>query len=172
MDFKALAGKRYSCRKYSPEVPNREILDELLETVRLAPSAVNFQPWKFIVIREKTLLEKIKLCYGSAWIQSAPVIIAACVNRDEAWTREDGKNHADIDAAIAIDHLTLAAAEKELGTCWVCKFDAREAESILDLPHHWEVVALIPIGYPRDDQPSARHQQRKSLDEIRSFDGF
>ena len=171
MDFLTLARNRYSCRNFKPDAPSREVITEIMEAVRLAPSAVNFQPWKFVVIKEKELLEKIKLSYGSAWIQSAPMVIAACGNHDEAWTREDGKNHADVDVAIAVDHLTLAATEKGLGTCWVCKFDAREAAELLEMAPLWEVVALIPIGYPMEEHPSKRHSQRKELDEIVTFIG-
>lgn len=90
----------------------------------------------------------------------------ACANHAEAWHRQnDGKDHADIDTAIAIDHLTLAAAEQGLGTCWVCNFDARQCAEILGLSAEFEPVALIPLGYAADDG-CAQQKKRKSNEEL------
>lgn len=72
-----------------------------------------------------------------------------CENRNEAWTRRyDDKNHADIDVAIAIEHLCLAAAEQGLGTCWVCNFRVQLCRELFSLPDEWYPAAIIPVGYP------------------------
>ena len=173
MDFLTLAKKRFSCRKYTSKVPEDAILKEVLDAARVAPSAVNFQPWHFVVVRSEPLLEAIKSCYKREWIKSAPVVIVACGNHKESWKRDDGKDHCDIDLSIAIDHITLAATDKDLGTCWICKFDSKRAGEILALPAHWEAIAMIPIGYPDTAPDADRHQSlRKKLDDIVSFDEF
>ena len=173
MDFTTLAKHRYSCRNYKEEKPSGEILDEVLNAARLAPSAKNLQPWKFIVVDDETVLQDVKATYGRTWIESAPVVIAVCGDHGSAWIRDDGKDHTDVDVAIIIDHLTLAATDKGLATCWICKFDARAAEAVLGVPEPWEVIALIPIGFPADEVDPDRHSmKRKKLGEIVKYNRF
>ena len=173
MDFSTLAKTRFSCRKYLPEMPSDQLISDVLEIARVAPSAANFQPWKFIVLNEKSILDKVKSTYGRPWLSSAPMIIVACGNHQSSWKRDDGKDHCDIDLAIAIDHITLAATSLGLATCWICKFDAKMAAGILELPPNWEAVALIPIGFPDGDPDTERHEKlRKPLDEIVSWNLF
>ena len=74
----------------------------------------------------------------------------ASVLHDEEWVRGDGKHHGDIDVAIAVEHLCLAAAEQGLGTCWVCNFDVERCKRVLSLAANEEPTVLIPIGYPAD----------------------
>ncbi len=80
-----------------------------------------------------------------------------------AWTRSDGKNHADIDCAIAMDHMILAATDLGLGTCWICAFNPDEAKSVLKLPENVEPVAFTPVGYPAD---SPKTKKRKNLADL------
>ncbi|MBN2175850.1 MAG: nitroreductase family protein [Bacteroidales bacterium] len=171
MDFLELAKSRYSVRKYKPDsVPEQDLL-YVLEAGRVAPSAVNYQPWHFLVIREKENLEKIHSLYHREWFRQAPVVIIILANHHASWKRADGKDHADIDIAIAADHLTLAAADRSLGTCWICNFDKQKTVEVLKLPDHLEPVAFLPLGYPADSTDTNRHQQkRKPLDHIVSWE--
>lgn len=124
MNFLELVKARYSVRNYEERPIEQNKLDYIMECVRLAPSAVNFQPWKFAVITEKKLLEALKSAYPREWIKTAPCIIVACGDHNVAWHRKlDNKDHTDVDVSIAVEHLCLAAAEQGLGTCWVCNFD-------------------------------------------------
>lgn len=143
---------------------------QLLEAARLAPSAVNYQPWHLIVVTDDELREKISRGYSREWFAKAPVVIVACGDHQKSWKRRDGKDHCDVDVAIAVDHLTLAAAELDLGTCWVCAFDAHLVHSVLDLPENLEAVALIPMGYPQDEQ--IPQKKRKDLTELVSWNGY
>lgn len=155
------------------EIPSDQLLMQVLEAARIAPSAANLQPWHFVVVKDETLLVEIKSCYKREWLQSAPAVIVACGNHADSWKRDDGKDHCDIDLAIAIDHLTLAATENGLGTCWICKFDAKRTADILQLPEHWEAIALIPIGFPDAEPDPERHDKlRKKPDQIVSFNEF
>ncbi len=169
MNFLDLVKKRYSVRSFDQREIEKEKLDYIMECVRLAPSAVNFQPWRFVVISDNETLDAVKSTYKREWIQTAPYIIVACANHDESWhRRSDNKDHADIDVAIAIEHLCLAAAEQELGTCWVCNFDAELCRGVMSLPSNIEPVALIPIGYPADGA-EVPEKKRKTMMEITSI---
>ncbi len=166
--FRQLVEKRYSCRNFSSQMIEKEKLESIFDVVRLAPSACNLQPWQFMVVTRAEILTKLYECYYRDWFRTAPCCIVVLGNHEQAWHRpNDGKDHCDIDLAIAIDHLTLAATDNGLGTCWVCNFDALKCAEILELPHHLEAVALIPIGYPAEN--SIPEKKRKSLDEIVQF---
>lgn len=169
MNLLDLVKQRYSVRSYSDRPIEPEKMDYIFECVRLAPSAVNFQPWSFRVIDKEhhpELLEAVKASYPREWVRTAGCIIVACSDHSRSWHRAgDGKDHADIDIAIAVEHLCLAAAEQGLGTCWVCNFDAPRVHEALHLPETWEPAVLIPIGYPATAE--VPEKKRKSLDEIR-----
>ena len=165
MNFLELVKARHSVRSYVERPIEQSKLDYILECVRLAPSAVNFQPWKFSVVTEKNLLDALKSTYPREWIKTAPCIIVACGDHDVAWHRKlDNKDHTDVDIAIAVEHLCLAATEQGLGTCWVCNFDVPRCKEILGLPGNMEPIALIPIGYAAtQDVPE---KTRKPLQDI------
>lgn len=171
-DFLTIAKKRYSCRHYDTEhIVTDADVDRVLEAARIAPSACNRQPWRFIVVRDAgrraALLAKSRPAFNEA-----PVLIAAVGLHDRAWVRPaDHKDHTDIDMAIAVQQICLQAADMGLATCWICSFDAEAAHSILNLPEHAECVALIPLGYPLDYE-NPTHDQRLSLDEIRRCETF
>ncbi len=164
MNFLDLVKARYSVRQYEARPVEAEKLDYIMECVRLAPSAVNFQPWRFRIVTDAETLAKLQKCYKRDWLSTAPCIIVACSNHEESWHRRlDGKDHADIDISIAVEHICLAATEQGLGTCWVCNFDAAQCHEALGLPENLEVAALVPVGYAAD-QPTEK--KRKALDEI------
>jgi nitroreductase len=152
----------------------REKLLTVLEAARIAPSAVNYQPWLFIVLEHETELAKIRECYSRDWFADVPLVIVCCCDHRQSWKRKrDGKDHGDIDLAIAVDHMTLAAASVGLATCWVCNFDADAAAAALDLPKEVEPAVLLPIGYPVDECYPDRHKEaRKPLREIVRWSGL
>jgi nitroreductase len=163
MNFLELSGSRYSCRAYQSRAVEPEKLDYILQCVRLAPSAVNRQPWRFHIITSADERLKLQECYNREWFRSAPLYLIASVMHDEEWVRADGKRHGDIDIAIAVEHLCLAATEQGLGTCWVCNFDAEACRTLFHLPENEEPAVLIPLGYPADER---KEKVRKSLEEI------
>ena len=135
MNFLDLVKARYSVRSYRPQAVEREKVEYLLECARLAPSAVNFQPWRFFVVASDACREALRRCYHREWFAEAPLCIAVCVDESVSWKRKsDGHDHADIDAAIAAEHICLAAAEQGLGSCWVCNFDVPLCREALELP--------------------------------------
>ena len=163
MNLQELIKSRYSCRSYQPASVEPAKLDYIMECVRLAPSAVNKQPWRFRIVSSDEDKAKLQRCYARTWFNSAPMYIIASLVHDEEWVRSDGKAHGNIDVAIAVEHLCLAAAEQGLGTCWVCNFDALLCSQLFSYAEGEEPVVLIPIGYPADE---AKPKVRKELNEI------
>lgn len=165
-DFMELVRQRSSVRRYSERPVEREKIELLLESARLAPSAVNFQPWKFIVITSTEGKEALCQSYTNDWFRTASVYIVACGNHAVSWHRRfDTKDHCDIDVAIAVEHICLCAAAQGLGTCWVCNFDPVKLGEYLALPEGWEPVAIIPVGYPEGDG-AVRPKNRKTIEDV------
>ena len=163
MNFLELSKNRYSCRNYQDLPVEKEKLDYVMECVRLAPSAVNKQPWLFRIISEESEKTQLLKCYRRDWLATAPMYIVASILHDEEWVRFDKKPHGNIDIAIAVEHLCLAATEQGLATCWVCNFDATLFKELFGLPKTEEPAVIIPIGYPDDTAPE---KKRKPMEEI------
>ncbi len=167
MNFQELVRDRYSVRSFHDHPVEEKKLRKVLETARLAPSACNFQPWVFIVVKKNR--KKLKPGYDKDWFLSAPVVIVVCCDRQKAWIRSDGKKYGDVDVAIAMDHLSLQAAELGLGTCWVGAFNEEKVREALNLPFHLEPVIMTPLGYP-NQQP--REKSRRSFEEVVKWEKF
>ena len=165
MDFLELTKKRFSARNYKSDVVEQEKLDYIIECARFAPSAVNYQPWHFLIIKSEEQRLKVQQCYNREWFADAPVYIVVCLDRSIAGVRKsDNKNHADIDAAIATEHICLAAAALGLGSCWVCNFDVEMLKSHFQLPPEKYPVAIVSVGYVNE---LPKHSStRKPVDEI------
>jgi nitroreductase len=167
--FLETARNRYSCRNYDSRPVEAGKLDQVLEAGRIAPSAVNFQPWHFFVIQGDAALERVHRVYHREWFRTAPCVIIICGDHRSSWKRRDGKDHCDIDVAIAADHMTLQATDLGLATCWICNFDPVATRELLQLPGHLEPMVILPLGYPLDQADPYRHtEKRKSLSEITS----
>jgi nitroreductase len=167
MSFSELVERRYSVRGYQDREVEKDKLLQILEAARLAPSAVNFQPVHLYVLQDKSEQDKIYEVYGRDWFKEAPVIIAICGDHAKSWKRKDGKDHCDIDAAIVVDHMTLAATELGLGTCWICAFDAKRCHEIMALPENLEVITLLTIGYASVEPPTLK--KRISMEEFVTY---
>jgi nitroreductase len=171
MTFLELAKNRFSVRSYKTKAVAEEDLNYVLEAGRIAPSAVNYQPWKFLVIKEKENLKKLHALYHRDWFKQAPLVIILLADHNEAWKRADGKDHADIDISIAADHMTLAATDRGLGTCWVCNFDKQKTIDHFNLPDHLEPAIFLPLGYPNVETDPERHDsKRKPMQDIVWFE--
>lgn len=162
----ALMADRYSCREYEPTPVTDSEIRAVIEGARLAPSAVNRQPWTFVVLRTPEERQRAIDAYSHRpFLRQAPAIIVAVGLHDEAWHRgADGKDHTDIDVAIATEHVCLAATALGLATCWVCNFDPDILRSRLELPDNAEPVVIIPLGRPASGE--VPEKTRKPLDQI------
>jgi nitroreductase len=168
MDVMEAIAKRQSVRRYLDKEIPLELLDELLEAARLAPSASNKQDWKFVVVRDSAIREQVAGAAGQPFIGTAPVIVAGVSINPGRIMSCDVPAYA-VDLAIAMTNITLLATARGLGTCWIGAFDQKRVKQILGIPPEFKVVQLMPVGYP-DDSP--RPKMRKSKDEIVSFDRY
>jgi nitroreductase len=178
MDVIECIRKRRSVRKYKSDAIPAAVLREMLEVMRLAPSAANRQPWKFLVVQDKEKRQQmVEICGGQKFLSEAPVVIIGCGYPDSAWHGMGGDKSAssvDVDLAIALDHLTLAAASRGLGTCWVGAFRESCLKQLFGIPEEVKIVALTPLGYPAEE--NAFHEidasRRKPLEAIVCYERF
>ena len=163
MEFSDLIQQRYSTRAYKSLPVPEDALQRVLEAARMAPTAANRQPFQLVVVHTAGREAELARIYANAWFTQAPIVICACSMPGQAWKRRDGKNYADVDVAIAMDHLILAAANEGLGTCWIGAFDPAAAREVLGLPEDVEPVVFTPLGYPADQRQAKR---RRPLDAL------
>jgi nitroreductase len=165
MEVFEIIRKRRSIRLYEKKPVEKKKLHRILEAGRLAPSASNRQPWRFIVVTDDKVKEKLRAAYDKEWFVSAPVIIIGCAVPEEAWMRIDGQEYWMVDVAIAMQNMILTATELGLGTCWIADFsDEKAIQKALNLPSNIRVVAMTPLGHPAEEKHPVR--DRKPLTEI------
>ncbi len=171
MDVHEAITSRRSIRKYKPTPIPEEKLLKVLKATRLAPSFENSQPWKFIIVRNEDLKRQLgQACSNSKFILEAPIIIVACAFPDDAFGLMGGyMNSFPVDVAVAVDHLTLAAVNEGLGTCWIGNFKEEKVQKALSIPEDVRVVAITPLGFP-DEEPES--SGRKPLEEIICYNKF
>ncbi len=156
---------RKSVRSFSDRTIPQSTLEEILDSARLAPSASNKQDWVFIVVEEPSKQEELAAATsGQGFIKQAPVILAG-VATDPDYRMRNGLSSGAVDLAIALDHITLKAVEEGIGTCWIGAFHQDQAKQVLDIPNEYQIVALMPLGYPSTEL-AEREKARKDLEEI------
>ena len=178
--FIALVKARRSVRRYDARPVSDEDIIAIAEAARLAPSADNVQPWRFIVVRDPAVREKLiqeafsGINAHSRRLASAPVFIVICAEKTimhAAARMAQGMSYPQIDCGIAGEHLVLAAAERGLGTCWIGLFNRRKTRKLLGIPPRVELISLIALGHP-EDSLSARPKGRKPLASMLWLDGW
>jgi len=164
-NFYELFERRKSVREFQDRVIEPDVLERLLMTLRRAQSAANRQPWRFIVIEKKDRAE-LNEALTKEGFRGAPVIIAACAEPKEAWIRKPDKvNYAWVDVTIAVTEMICAATAEGLGTCWIASLEPARVKEILRIPDGIEIVALIAIGWPKEELKK-EEKARKPLEEI------
>lgn len=180
MDFFSLTQKRESVRGYLDRKVEREKIIKIVETARLAPSACNAQPWKFVVVDDEEIRgELARKLYDpriglNKFALTAPVFIVI-VGEKRNLTSKMGelikkKDYTSMDIGIASEHICLAATELNLGTCMMGWFEERGIKKLLNIPMSKDVHLVISLGYFEDKAP--RTKVRKSIDEIVSFNEY
>ena len=166
---------RRSIRKYKNTPVDKDIIDKLLDSARLAPSGNNTQPWHFIVITDERIKEEVaKHANNQKWMLTAPVFIA-CVADIRSRIKDDRQIEIDEessflevkqiirDTSIASEHIVLEAIAQNLGTCWVAWFTQKEMRAVLGIPEDKYLLSILTVGYPDENPPQ---RPRKSLEEI------
>jgi nitroreductase len=180
VNFIDLVKLRQSVRAYDDQPVEHEILERCVEAARLAPSASNSQPWKFIIIDEPVLKDKIaRETYNSVvsfnkFALQAPVMVVIVIERASVITqigeRVKKREWTTIDIGIAAEHFCLRAAEEGLGTCMLGWFNEKRIKEILKISPKRTVALLITAGYPKT--PEIREKKRKSLKEIMMYNKY
>lgn len=178
MEFFEVVARRHSVRTYTAELVPDDLITRCLEAARLAPSWRNNQCWRFVVVRDRAVIDRIAglRVYGypiNSWLRSAPTVIVACAEPSESGKHADLPYWA-VDTAIAMEHIVLAATALGLGTCWVGGFDEQDLRQLIGAPDRIRVVAYTPLGYPagqeglmgRAVKAVARSHARKALEKI------
>lgn len=150
MDLFETIRNRRSIRKYNDKSVEKEKVQKILEAARLAPSAMNRQPYKILVVSKKEILSKINSACNQKW--KAPIMLVMVSIPKEAWFRDDGEEYWKADAAVAMHQISLAAYAEGLGTCWIAAFEEKDIRKILEIDSDLRVVFLSPLGYPAENK--------------------
>lgn len=165
MDLLELMKRRYSVRQLSDKKVEKEKVDLILSAGRLAPTAVNFQPQRIMVLESEQSLEKLKNC--TRFHFNAPLAMIICYDNSVSWKRSyDNKDMGEVDAAIVTTQMMLEVANLGLGSTWVGHFDPDAVVKEFELPENIIPVAILPIGYSAEDSiPNQRHYERLDKEE-------
>ena len=163
MEYFDLIRRRYSVRSYKPDPVEDEKLQQVLEAACLAPTAANRQPFQIVVMHTQGREVELHRIYPREWFSQAPLVLCGIGVPRYSWVREDSRRYLDVDVAIVMDHLILAAANLGLGTCWIAAFNATAAREVLKLPAEVEPLIFTPLGYPAD---TIGIKERKPLSEL------
>ena len=151
MDFMQLVSTRHSVRSFRPDPIPQEVLNDILEAGRMAPSAQNRQPWRYIVFlgtdKVHELAQKTGLIgLSNFFIKDAPCVIIACADTKKN-LRVNKQDYYLVDTAISFQQMILCAHHHGLGSCWLAAFSEKTLARYLNIPKHWRIVAMSPFGY-------------------------
>lgn len=167
MDFFDTVRLRRAVRSYTSQPVEESKLKRVFEAARLAPSWKNKQPWAFILVAEEEKKQALAQALheenrAKEAVTTAPLVVVVCAN-PQVYEQWEGKQYFLVDAAIAMEHLVLAATAVGLGTCWVSWLYEAKVRAVLDIPDHIRVLGLTPLGYTEEELPPS---PRKELKEI------
>ena len=178
--FQKILRNRRSIRRYLPTPVDPEKLRACLEAARLAPSAHNAQPWRFVVVDDPELKNRLTsaafsgIYSGSKFAAQAPILIVLLVKRGLVAHHLGGRlqnvHYHLIDMGIAGEHFVLQAEELGLATCWMGWFNYRRVRKALKIPRKFKVVAMMPVGYA--EKRPTREPPRKTFEEVVTFNGI
>jgi nitroreductase len=154
--------RRRSIRRYKVRELPVDDLELLLEAARLAPSGANRQPWEMVVVTDpKRIRELAPICKNQTFLENCNLFLAGVDDPQQKWAR--------VDLAIALDHLSLAAEELGLGSCWIGAFDQERLANLLGVPKGKVVTVCMALGYP-DETPEAR--PRRPMEELFHYNRY
>lgn len=164
MEFVDVIRLRRSVRRFQDRPVEDEKLTYLLEAARLAPSASNRQPARFVVVRNPATIAVIgkPVAMINRWLASAPAIIVVCAQPGLA-NGHHGVDFSITDAAVAAEHIVLAATDQGLGTCWVGMFHEAAVRRELKIPGGVRIVAMLAVGYAADETDAVERMQRAAI---------
>ncbi len=171
MSVEDIIRKRRSVRSYQEKKVPKEKIEKVMNAVRMAPSARNKQGWKFVIVEDEEKKSEVhEYANLQDFVKEAPVLIAG-IATDPDYMMSCGTPGGIVNLAIALDHLTLEAAEEGLGTCWIGSFEPEKVKEALKIPEDYKIGALMTLGYPKSPLEK-KDKDRKDLDEIISYNTY
>ena len=169
MEFTTVVNERYACKKYDGRPVPRELLLQILEAGRVAPTAKNLQGQRIYVLESAEALQKFD--EASPCRYGAQTVLVVAYDLNEVFHYPGGKrNSGQEDASIVATHLMLAAKNAGVESCWINRFDPEEMARVLELPENEEVLMALDLGYPAEGAgPLPNHENRKALEETVRF---
>lgn len=189
MDFMDISRKRHTVRKYSSKPVEQEKLDMILEAGRWAPTAVNAQPQRILILNTPEQLAKVReFCsfgFDKKYVDlakecddsdngkinlyyGAPLVLFVCYDKEVCWKHpQSGQSSGMTDAVIVATHMMLEAASLDIGSVWISYFDEKKAKELLNIPENWHPVCMLYLGYPAEDHEPNTHLggHRKPIEE-------
>jgi nitroreductase len=156
---------RRSIRRYQKKEIPKEVLLQILETGRQAPSAANRQPIRFVIVNDPTILKNLCNTVITRFVKQAPVAIVGCANVKSLMT---GK-WAVVDTTIAMQNMVIGAWALGIGSCWIGACNEQKVKEMLNIPKDWKVVALVTLGYPSEEP---KPKKKKYIEELFDFNNF
>ena len=170
MDFLEMAKNRYSERRFEQTPVEQEKLDRILEAGRISPTARNYQPQRFYIIRSEDAKAKVR--EATRFHYNAPLSILVCYDLNEVWKKPEDRNFAEYnsgeqDASISATHMMFAAWEIGVHSVWVRDFDSKRMAEVFGLPENIIPAVLLPMGYPqKDSEPNKWHFSKKPIEDF------
>ena len=168
MTLKDAIQLRRSVRRFQDRPVSREIITDLLDMARWAPHAN--ECWRFVVVQDEEIKEKMAAAARQQWMASAPVIVVVgsdLMERPGIAGRWDAYKFRSVfpiqDTAAAIQNLMLTAVEHGLGTCWIGSFNEGDVARIVHFPFAVRPLAMVVIGYPADEP---KERKRRPLEDV------
>jgi len=182
VEFDEVIISRKSVRSFQYKEIPEEVLNVMMEAARLSPSFQNRQCWRFVVVRDKNIINELALKSGlvskvNFFIKDAPVVIVACADPAKSGTMNE-QNYYLVDTAIAFQQMMLAAWNQGVGSCWLAAFNEQRVREILKIPQNIRIIALSPFGYPKEKKTIyekalkvfAGSKHRNEMNKIVSYD--
>lgn len=167
MEYEELIRKRCSIRKFAMRPVEKEKLEKIVEAARIAPSAVDKQPWFFLIISEPDNIKQLATCYKLPWLAKAPSAIILLEDKNVSWKRpSDERDFGDVDLGIAIYAIWLEATNLGLGAACLSFFDPEKIKALYELPDYIEPISIMPIGYPENEELWKNRKPRKEMNDI------
>lgn len=165
MQYQEALKKRYSCREYQSKPIPKDIIANLIDAGRLAPTARNVQPWEFLAVTDKAKLEKIGSLAQNGYFIKDCVCCIAVLCKDTKYYLEDG--------CAATENILLCATDLGLGSCWVAgdkKPYCEQIKKMLGVPKEFKLVSMIALGYPK--RSTAELHPKRDLNELLHWEKF
>lgn len=171
MSFSELVKQRYSVRKYDDRPIEQEKMQMILEAGRLAPTAVNYQPQRILVVQGEAM-EQMKGC--SPCLYGAPVVMVVCYDKNASWKSRSGREIGDVDGGIVLTQMMYQAEELGIGSLIVGIYKEPLLRERFNIPENYEIVSLLVLGYAAEDcEPHPEfHASRKPLEETVFYGSF